>query len=196
MSSPSILLVDDDRLILTTLANGLAQAGYDVTPVSDGAQAIAFAKGFSPDLAILDVRMPEMSGVEVANYFADEGIPFLALTAYGEKETVERMTDLGALGYLVKPIDIPQLVPAVAAALKRAADLKSLRHHQKHLSEALSADRYTSKATGVIMERFRMTSTDAFEHLRSVARSERRKLMDVAEEIVRAEDTINRLCVR
>jgi len=181
---------------LTTLANGLTQAGFDVTPVSDGAQAIALAQASSPDLAILDVRMPNVSGIDVALRFFDEGIPFLALTAYGEKETVDRMIDLGALGYLVKPIDIPQLVPAVAAALKRAEDLKSLRHNQQHLNEALTGDRYTSKATGVIMERFRMTSTDAFEHLRGVARSERRKLKDVAEEIVRAEDTINRLCIR
>lgn len=196
MGTHEILLVDDDRLILSTLASGLERAGYRVSTAADGEEALQRVAEQLPELAILDVRMPQMAGTTVAERFQELGIPFLALTAYNERETVELMTARGALGYLVKPIDVPQLVPAIEAALKRATDMADMREHSDNLSRALAADRDTSIAIGILMERLRMTSEQAFEHLRQAARSERRKLKDVAREIVQAQDLLNRLSVR
>lgn len=189
----TILLVDDDRLILATLSVGLEKAGYRVMMASDGLEALELVQELTPDLAILDVRMPNMPGTELAEKFMELGIPFLALTAYSETETVEVLVNRGALGYLVKPIDVPQLIPAVEAALKRAQEIESLRDGHEHLNRVLEKDRDVSKATGIIMERFRMTSEEAFEHLRRKARSERRKLKEVAREIVQAQDVLNNL---
>ncbi len=193
MAPRSILLVDDDRLILATLSDGLEKDGYSVSTASDGLQALEMVKENSPDLAILDIRMPRMSGIDLAQKFMEQNIPFLALTAYSEKETVETMIDQGALGYIVKPVDVRQLIPAIEAAVERANDLKALRKEKSNLDTALSSERDTSKAIGVIMERYRMTADDAFEYLRRTARSERRKLADVSSEIIQAQNVLNRL---
>jgi response regulator NasT len=176
-----LLLVDDDRLVLTTMAAGLRQAGYLVDEADSGARALELCAQARPDLAVLDVRMSGLSGVEVAERLQEYAIPFLFLTAYGEEELVRNAVKLGALGYLVKPIDIQQIVPELEAALGRAAEIKNLRI-------ALDQKRETSVAIGILMERHHLTSEQAFEQLRNLARSQRRKVVEVAAAIVMASE--------
>ena len=188
-----ILIVDDDRLVLATLGQGLRDAGYQVTEASDGASALALVSRNTPDLALLDVRMPGMSGVELAERLAAEHqLPFIFLSAYGDADIIERAKQLGALGYLVKPLDVPQIIPSLEAALARAAEIQSLKDTGEQLSHALESGRETSMAVGILMERQGLDRQEAFEALRSYARSQRRKVHDMAADIVNAAETLNK----
>lgn len=192
MTKARILLVDDDRLICATLSEGLRQNGYAVETANSGEQALGLCEHAPPDLVILDMRMSGMSGVETARFLRERTrVPYLFLTAYGDSETVREAVAEGALGYLVKPVDIGQLVPAVEAALARAGDIDGLRQNEQHLQTALAQNREVSIAVGVLMERFRVDRHHAFEVLRYQARSQRRKLHEVAAEVVQGAEQVS-----
>ncbi len=191
MSKATLLLVDDDRLILATLSPGLRAAGYKVVTAESGEQALKALQQEHIDLAVLDVCMPGMSGIDVAKHLREEtDIPFVFLSAYGDDDVVSQGVAEGALVYLVKPLDVSQLVPAIDAALSRSHDLAELRQSQDQLTTALAANRNTSVAVGLLMERYRLSEREAFERLRSFARSHRRKLHDVAEEVVKSVEAL------
>src|SRR2546423_12711400 len=121
-----ILVVDDDRLVLATLTHGLAQAGYEVIDADNGDDAILLAREHKPDLALLDIRMEGMSGFDVAAYLREYcQMPFMFLSAFSDDDTVRQVKELGAVAYLVKPLDIRQIVPAVGAAVARAGARRS-----------------------------------------------------------------------
>ena len=189
-----LLLVDDDRLILATLASGLRDAGYQVTTAEsvDDAEA-RLTSGLRPDMALVDVRMPGRSGLELAERLRDlDHIPFLMLSAYSDTQTVERASGFGALGYLVKPLDVAQIRPAVEAGLQRARELDELRQTRAQLQKALDGDRDINVATGITMVQYRLTRAAAFELLRSSSRSQRRKLAELAREVIQLCDTMHR----
>ena len=186
-----ILVVDDDRLVLAALSEGLRSAGYRVTGAASGEDALAIAGREAPDLALLDVRMRGMSGIELGRKLREQDIPFLFLSAYGDQDIVQQAAGEGALGYLVKPLDIQQIIPSIEAALTRAAEIRQLREKEAQLSTALEAGRETNIAIGVLMERRRMDRKEAFETLRDYARSQRRKVSEVADDLVNAVETIN-----
>ena len=113
-----ILVVDDDRLVLATLSHGLAQAGYEVVDADNGDDAILLAREHRPDLALLDIRMEGLSGFDVAAYLREHlHLPFMFLSAFSDEKTAEQVTALGAVAYLVKPLDISQILPTVATAM-------------------------------------------------------------------------------
>jgi response regulator NasT len=121
-SGKHLLIADDDRLVLATLGRGLRAAGYSTREAASGEEALRLAAECAPDLALLDVRMPGVSGLEVARRLAAEGrVPFLFLSAYGDEEIVEQAAEHGALGYLVKPLDVAQVVPALEGLLAKQA---------------------------------------------------------------------------
>ena len=187
-----ILLTDDDRLILALLGEGLRRLGYSVQTAASGDEALAMCEQEPPDLVILDVHMPGRSGVETARELrARTDVPYMFLSAHGDHEVVKHAVDEGALGYLVKPIDVPQIVPTIEAALARAAELRQLREREAHLHHALAAGRESSVAVGVIMERYRLDRQTAFEALRFLARSQRRKLEEVAADFVKSAEALN-----
>lgn len=188
-SQTTLLLVDDDRLILTTLAEGLRAANFAVLEASSGEAALRLAQECDPDpdLAICDVRMPGMSGLELAPRLRDQvGVPFIFLSAYGDEEAVALATGHGALGYLVKPMDVSDMLPTIRTALVRAAEIRKLRHTEAQLNLALSGSRDASMAIGILMERYRMDRTAAYELLRDYTRSSRKKLTVVAAELLDA----------
>lgn len=192
-SMPTLMLVDDDRLILSTLSNGLGAAGYAVRTAEsvDEAEEL-LAGGWRPDLAILDVRMPVRDGLDLARRLHRlDQIPFLLLTAYADREFVDQANAEGALSYLVKPVDVPQLIPAVEAALARAGELHELRATRQQLQSALDGDRQISVAIGIVMVQHRLGHKAAFEMLRRSARNQRKKLGEHATEIVAAQEALN-----
>lgn len=192
MQASRILIAEDDRLVRVTLAKGLRDAGYTVFEASTGEEAILICQQEQPDLAILDIRMPGLNGIETACQLKDKhNTPFMIFSAYGENELVKDAIANGALGYLVKPLDISQLLPSVETALEQAAQLKNFQEKEHHLNRALTTGRETSTAVGVIMERHRISSEQAFECIRKLARSQRKKLADVACEIVNAAELMN-----
>jgi response regulator NasT len=191
MTTPRILLVDDDRLVLATMSEGLRHHGFEVQTASSGEQALAQVESDPPQLAILDIRMPGMSGIETARYLKQDGrVPFMFLSAYGDEEVVREATEEGALGYLVKPVDVAQVVPSLRAALARAKDIAALKTNGTRLQIALNQNRETSMAVGLVMERYRLTREQAFEALRYHARSQRRKLEEVALDLISAAEQL------
>ncbi len=190
-AKPTILIVDDDRLILATLSKGLRNAGYELREASSGAEAIFCCAEQPPDLVLLDARMPGLSGMDVAVELYSRNIPFIFLSAYGDHAIVKQAVEKGAFSYLVKPLDVPQIVPVIEAALVRSAELKQLKLSEQNLNVALSRGRASSVAIGLLMERYRFTADEAFEVLRQYARSQRRRLDEVAVQMVSAAEEIS-----
>ena len=185
----SLLLVDDDNLVLATTGRGLQAAGYEVRTAQSVAEALELLADYRPELALLDIRMGAQGGFDLARILRDRhGIPFLS--AYDDAETVEEATELGAVGFLVKPVDIPQIAPTIEAALKRASELSRLRNTGRQLEQALDQQRGVSVAVGILMERHRWSRTEAELRLRDTARAQRRKMADLAEAIVFAADVL------
>lgn len=189
----TLLLVEDDRLVLTTLANGLSGAGYVVlTAESVNEAEDLLSGGQRPDLAIVDVLMPVRNGLELAQRLRElDHIPFILLTACSDAPVVEQATRAGALAYLVKPVDLPQLLPAIEAALACASEISELRDVRRQLQTALDSDRETNVAIGVTMVRHGIDRAESFDLLRRTARAQRRKLLDLAKEVVAAQEAQN-----
>ena len=126
----SLLLVDDDNLVLATTSRGLQAAGYDTRTAQSVEDALELLADFTPDLALLDIRMGKQGGFELARVLRDRhAIPFVFLSAYDDADTVEEATELGAVGFLVKPVDIPQIAPTIEAALKPGQTVLLLAGH-------------------------------------------------------------------
>jgi len=199
--NPTLLVVDDDRLVLATLVAGLKQAGFDVIEADNGDDAILLARKFRPRLAILDMRMQGKSGMDVARYLAantDTG--FMFLSAFGDSDIVDEATRLGALGYLVKPLDVRQIVPAVRAALARtgepgraAAPEPAPASAPAPVTEPAQAaperDQYV--AIGILMERLRIDYDRAVAALRLQAQVEHKDLNGLATSMVEAANRLN-----
>ncbi len=185
MTQHKILVADDDIFTLTSITKGLNQAGYEAISAPDGETAVQLGLQDQPDLAILDIRMPGMSGIEAARKLRLHGqIDSLFLSAYSDRDVVELATQEGALGYLVKPINIQQLIPAIEAALKRSAELHTLQQKEVDLTDAINRNREISVAVGIYMERFSADEQSAFDALRNYARFEQMKLAVLARELV------------
>lgn len=192
MSNVRLLLVDDDRLVLATLARSLRIAGYEIEAAGSGEDALQSAGSAHFDLAVLDIRMPGLSGIETADWLrAEYAIQAMFLSAYGDRELVQLAVNGGGLGYVIKPVDAPQLVPAVEAALARARDLAALLDTKRQLERALTRGRRTNVAIGILMERHRIAESATFEILRNQARRTRCKLEDYAKDLVEMSDRQN-----
>lgn len=194
MQRTKILVADDDRITLSTLSRGLRAANYQVLTASNGDEAVRIGCREIPDLAVLDIRMPGIFGIEAARQLRDcAGIGSIFLTAYAEQEVVELATKEGALGYVVKPVSPDQLIPAIRAALERSADLRRLRESEEHLTQAIENNREISIAVGMGMARFKLDRLTAFEIFRSYARSHQIRMVDLARRLSRESGGRNRL---
>lgn len=181
---PTILVADDDRLIVATLSRGLRDAGFSVIEVYDSTSALEACLRDHPTVAILDFKMPGMTGAELARSIAAQtSVPIVFLSGYSDDSIVREAVEAGAMSYLVKPIDIGQLLPVIRSAVGRAQDLQRLRVDMR---TALNRNRAVSIATGLLMSRFHITQKEAFERLRRHARSTRAGLEEVAEALLRA----------
>jgi two-component system, response regulator PdtaR len=189
-----ILVVDDDRLVLATVTHGLSQAGYDVIDADNGDDAILLARQHKPDLALLDIRMEGKSGFDVAAYLREYlHTPFMFLSAFADDETVRQVRELGAVAYLVKPLDIGQIVPTVEAAFAnlgaRAAAAAAPRPLQA-VNDAVADT--VALAVGVLMHRYSLQRGAAFERLQKLAAEDGRSLADQAERLVEAVELLAR----
>lgn len=197
MTEPKrLLLVDDDGVALATFGKGLKDMGYDVLLADSGEVGLKqVTEGPPPDLAILDIRMDGMSGIEVAGELRELGIPSIFLSAFDDDEYVRQALEKGALGYLVKPINVDKAIPTIEAALKSAQDINVLKETEKRLDGALENSNTINVVVGMLMERHRLERQEAFELLRKKARGEQRKVKDMAEEILIAWETFNQLMI-
>lgn len=187
-----LMVVDDDRLVLATLVNGLRNRGYEVSGFATGDEALLAYRLDPPDLVMLDMRMPGMSGTETAHaMLAHLHRPILMLSAHDDQAIVKEAVSIGVAGYLVKPIEVNQLVPTIEATLARFAEVAALMANTENLREGLEQNRVISTVVGILMERAGLGQDQAFEHLRQLARHRRRTLRDVAAEIIQAMMVVN-----
>ncbi len=188
-----ILVVDDDRLVLAMVTHGLSQAGYEVIDADNGDDAILLARQHRPDIALLDIRMEGKTGFDVAQYLRDVGhTPFVFLSAFSDEETVAKVKALGALAYLVKPLEVGQIVPTIDAAYARAQQMKAAEQAQaQQLSpempdEASVLEAVVPLALGVLMHRFSLSRAEALARLRKLAAAEKRTVAAQAQRVVQA----------
>jgi response regulator NasT len=181
-----ILIAEDESLIRLDLRQLLESAGFDVcAEARDGEEAVQLARSQQPDLAVLDVKMPRLDGIEAARRILDERpIPIVMLTAYAEQELVSRAIEAGVFGYLVKPFRETDLLPAIETARARHEELTELRAQTDSLAEALAARKAIERAKGLLMERDGLSEADAFARLRKASQISGRPLKVVAEALI------------
>jgi len=180
-----ILVVDDDRLVLATLTHGLSQAGYEVIDADNGDDAILLAREHRPDLALLDIRMEGMSGFDVAAYLREYlQLPFMFLSAFADEDTVAKVKALGAVAYLVKPLDIHQIVPAVEAAFAKRGERSAAAERPAGSGEILA--QVVPVAVGILMHRYSLSRDEALARLQKLAAHETRPLPEQALRLIEA----------
>ncbi|MEI6844036.1 MAG: response regulator [Actinomycetes bacterium] len=175
-----ILVAEDETLIRMDLVEMLIEAGYDVVAqASNGEEAIALAKEFTPDLAILDVKMPVLDGISAAETIISIA-PVLMLTAFSQKELVDRARDAGVMAYVVKPFSIADLVPAMEIAMSRHQQMTSLAAEVADLHERLETRKLIDRAKGILMAALNLSEPEAFSWIQRAAMDRRLSMKEVA----------------
>ena len=187
-----ILIADDESIRLLSLRGQLTALGHKVVAeASTGEEAIAMAILTRPDLAILDIRMPVLDGIEAAERITQvRPIPIILLTAYSEAQLVERAAQSSISAYLMKPVSEEDLLPAITLALARFRQFQALRQEVADLREALEARKVIEKAKGILMRRLNLTEEEAFRRLQRQSQEGNRKLAQVAEAIIVADQML------
>ena len=181
-----VLIAEDETIIRLDLRALLERAGFEVcAEARDGEEAVELARETQPEVAVLDVKMPRLDGIEAARRILDERpIPIVMLTAYGQDELVSRAIEAGVFGYLVKPFREQDLLPAIQTARARHEELAALRKEAESLSEALAARKAIERAKGLLMEKESLSEEEAFARLRKASQLSGRPLKVVAEAVV------------
>jgi two-component system, response regulator PdtaR len=181
-----VLIAEDETIIRLDLRGLLEGAGHEVcAEARDGVEAVELARTEEPDVALLDVKMPRLDGIEAAKQILEERpIPIVMLTAYGQDELVSRAVEAGVFGYLVKPFREADLLPAIQTARARHEELSALREEAESLAEALAARKAIERAKGLLMEKEGLSEADAFARLRKASQLSGRPLKVVAEALI------------
>ena len=181
-----VVIAEDEAIIRMDLRETLEEEGYEVIgETGRGDQAVELVRGLQPDLAILDIKMPGMDGLEAARIINGEKIcGVLMLTAFSQREVVEQARDAGALAFLVKPFQKSDLIPAIEVAMGRFRELRSLTGEIDALGEQLESRKVIDRAKGILMDEMGMSETDAFGFIQRTAMSERTRMRDVADRIL------------
>jgi AmiR/NasT family two-component response regulator len=186
MKKLNILVADDESIIRLGLKQILEEAGHTVSTAENGVAALRQAEGFTPDLVILDIKMPEMDGLEAARLLLERAqVPIIFLTAYGEKELVERAARLSVMGYLVKPIKEAELLAMIEVAAHRFEEQAHTATAAAEMRSELASRHTIDRAKGLLMQSEGISELDAYHRLQQRAQAERRTLLEVAEEVVR-----------
>lgn len=181
-----VVIAEDEAIIRLDLRETLEEEGYEVVAETGrGDQAVELVREHKPDLAILDIKMPEMDGLEASRLIVAEKIcPVVLLTAFSQREIIEQARDAGALAYIVKPFQRSDLVPAIEVALGRFRELQLLASEVGALEEQLETRKILDRAKGVLIDRFGLSESDAYSFIQRSAMSERARMRDVAEQVI------------
>ena len=184
-----VVIAEDEAIIRLDLRETLEEEGYEVIgEAGRGDVALDLIRELKPDLAILDVKMPGMDGLEVARMIGDEKIcGVLVLTAFSQREIIEQARDAGALAYLVKPFQKSDLIPAIEVAIGRFRELQALNGQMEVLGEQLEARKVIDRAKGRLIDEFGLKEQEAFSFIQRTAMKERSRMRDVAEKILSGE---------
>lgn len=184
MSKIRVVVADDESIIRMDLSEVLSAAGYDVVgQAADGQSALSAINEHTPDVAILDVKMPLLDGIEVARAVRDR-VPVVLLTAFGQTEIVAQATEAGVMGYLVKPFSESEIIAAIEVARGRFADLRALTDDRDGLALTLESRKILDRAKGLMQQKMNMTEPDAFRWIQKAAMDRRVSVREVAESII------------
>jgi AmiR/NasT family two-component response regulator len=181
-----VVIAEDEALIRMDLAEMLGEQGYEVVgEAADGARAVALAEDLRPDLVILDVRMPVLDGIAAAERIASQRIaPVVILTAFSQRELVERARDAGAMAYLVKPFSASDLVPAIEMAMSRFAEVDALEREVADLTDRLETRKLVDRAKSVLQTQLSLSEPEAFRWIQKTAMDLRLSMRQVAQGVV------------
>jgi two-component system, response regulator PdtaR len=184
-----VLIAEDEAIIRLDLRETLEEEGYEiVAETGRGDEAVELARSMRPDLAILDIKMPGMDGLEAARLITDERLSgVLVLTAFSQRDFIEQARDAGALAYLVKPFQKSDLVPAIELAIARFKELSALADEVKGLEEQLETRKVVDRAKGILMDRHGLSEQDAFSFIQKRAMNDRVRMKDVAQLVLDGE---------
>jgi two-component system, response regulator PdtaR len=187
-----ILVAEDETLIRMDLVEMLREAGYDVVGAAmDGSEAVELAESLKPDLAILDVKMPVLDGISAAEKIIAIS-PVLMLTAFSQKDLVERARDAGAMAYVVKPFTINDLVPAIEISISRHRQMKSLESEVADLHERLETRKVIDRAKGILMKALNLSEPEAFSWIQRAAMDRRITMKEVSEAVINPSTTLDK----
>jgi two-component system, response regulator PdtaR len=186
MARTRIIIADDESIIRMDLKEMLTALGYLVVgEVGDGKSAVNLARELRPDLVIMDIKMPDMDGIEAAKILTEEKLaPVLLLTAFGQRELIERAKEAGVVGYLVKPFRESDLAPAIEVALARFGEFKELEAEVDDLRDALETRKVVDRAKGILMKRESLGEQEAFRRIQKMSMNTRKPMREIAEAIV------------
>jgi len=186
-----VIIADDESIIRMDLREMLTNLGYLVVgEAGDGRDAVNQARELEPDVVILDIKMPGMDGIEAARILTEEKIaPVVLLTAYSQRDLVERAKEAGVVGYITKPMRESDLTPAIEVAMARFAEFRALAKEVGDLKEALETRKLVDRAKGILIDTQRLTEAEAFRKIQKMSMNKRKPMKEVAEAIILAHQT-------
>jgi response regulator NasT len=190
MERTRVIIADDESVIRTDLREMLTHLGYLVVgEVGDGLSAVNLARELKPDVVIMDIKMPDMDGIEAAKVMTQEKIaPVLLLTAYSHRDLVERAKEAGVVGYLVKPFREQEIAPAIDIALARFQEFRELEKEMGSMRETLETRKLVDRAKGILMDQQGLTEQEAFRKIQKMSMNTRKPMKDIAEAIILAQE--------
>ncbi len=186
MESLRIVIADNESIIRMDLKEILEEAGHEVVgEATDGLKAIELTRKFKPDLVIMDIKMPEMDGITAAKAISSEKIaPVLLLTAFSQKEIVDRAKDSGVLAYLVKPVKESNLFPAIEIAISRFREIAQLEHELDDVKHSLEMRKLLDRAKGILMDAYGINESEAYRRIQQYSMAKRKTIKEVAQAII------------
>jgi len=183
-----VIIAEDESIVRMDLREMLTNLGYLVIgEVGDGRSAVNLARELRPDIVIMDIKMPDLDGIEAAKILTEERIaPVLLLTAYSQHDLVERAKEAGVVGYIVKPFRESDLAPAIEVALARFKEFQALEQEVEDLKEALETRKLVDRAKGLLMDTQGLTEAEAFRRIQKMSMDTRRPMKEIAEAIILA----------
>jgi AmiR/NasT family two-component response regulator len=181
-----VIIADDESIIRMDLREMLTNLGYLIVgEVGDGRSAVNLSRELRPDIVIMDIKMPDMDGIEAAKLLTEEKIaPVLLLTAFSQRDLIERAKEAGVAGYIVKPFRESDLAPAIEVALARFAELNALEKEVGDLQTALETRKLVDRAKGILMDTQGLSEAEAFRRIQKMSMNTRRPMKEVAEAII------------
>ena len=190
MGKPRVLIADDESVIRMDLREMLTEAGYEVVAEAGGGdEALAAARAERPDIAVVDIKMPGMDGIDAARAMIEEGIcPVVLLTAYGQPELLARAKEAGVFGYVTKPFEERDLLPAIEIASSRYDEVTGLKQQVGDLQQAIETRKLVERAKGILMEAQGLTEKQAFRRIQQESMNRRKSMREIAEAVILASD--------
>lgn len=190
MERTRVIIADDESVIRADLREMLTNLGYLVVgEVGDGQSAVNVARELKPDVVIMDIKMPDLDGIEAAKILTQEKVaPVLLLTAYSQRDLIDRAKEAGVVGYLVKPFREQEIVPAIEIALERFKEFRELEKEVGNLRETLETRKVVDRAKGLLMDQQGLTEAEAFRKIQKMSMNTRKPMKEIAEAIILAHE--------